>query len=194
MAAIAKTAAELRVSNHVWEKEKNVTGKFQESDADAVCAAGYLCKRVSLLPNEGYTSINNENAWLMNAATSSDVTDEIYFCNTFGVQELADANGNVYKVGRDTLGLALPAGQRGTFTRIDGIQSHDIIRFGEGNFASAPTVGKFATIDAGKLKPAASASSTAGELYFEILGTGTFTVGAYAGFTYYDVRAKRVLG
>ena len=194
MAAIANTAAELRVSNHVWEKEKNVTGLFQTSGADDICAAGFLVKRGALLPNEGYTGIKNENAWYMNAATADDATDEIYFCNTFGVQELADAQGNTYKIGRDTLGLAIPAGQRGTYTRVDGIQSHDIIRFGAGNFSSTPTVGQFATIANGLLAPAASAPTTAGTLYFEVLSTGVFTVGAYAGPTYYEVRAKRVLG
>lgn len=192
MAAIANTAAELRVSNHLWEKNKNITGKFQESSADAICAAGFLCVPVSQLPCEGYEAaeIKNENAWLMNAA--EDGAGDVYFCNTFDVQEIA-AGENIFRVGAKTLGLALPAGERGTFTRIDGIEMHDHIRFGVGNFASTPTVGQYATIENGLLKPAAAAPETAGELYFEILATGVFTEGAYAAFTYYDVLAKRVL-
>lgn len=190
MAAIAKTAAELRVSNHVWEKNKNVTGLLV---VDEVCPAGFLVKPVSLLPNQGYLDTNNENAWHMDTATAEDATGEIYFCNTFNVQEIADNNGNVYKVGANTLGLPLPAGMRGTFTRIDGLEMHDQIRFGEGNFTATPTVGEFATIADGLLTPAASAPTDAGTLYFKIMGTGTFTVGAYAGFGYVDVRAYRVI-
>ena len=37
-----------------------------------------------------------------------------------------------------------------------------------------------------------AAPETAGALYFEILETGNFTVGAYSGFAYYLLRAKRV--
>lgn len=196
MAAIANTAAELRVSNHVWQKNKNVTGLYQDasnSNAPDICPAGYLVKPVSLMPCEGYSGIKNENAWIMNMADDTDATGEVYFCNTFNVQEVTDALGNVYKVGPNTLGLAIPAGERGTFTRIDGMEMHDQIRFGIGNFKSAPTVGKFATIEDGLLKPADTAPTTTGELYFEIMATGNFTTGAYAAFGYVDVRAHRVI-
>lgn len=194
MAAIAKTAAELRVSNHVWEKNKNVTGIFQMNGAGDICPAGFLVKPVSLLPNQGYFDApDNENAWIMNTAAAADATGEIYFCNTFDVQELQDVNGNVYKVGANTLGLPLPVNAFGTFTRIDGLEMHDQIRFGEGNFTAAPNEGEFATIANGLLAPAENAPTDAGTLYFKIMGTGTFTVGAYAGFGYVDVRAYRVI-
>ena len=194
MAAIAKTAAELRVSNHVWEKNKNVTGLFHnDSDEGEACAAGFLVKPVSLLPNAGYTGIYNENAWIMKAAAAEDATGEIYFCNTFNAQELEAIDGNIYKVGANTIGLPIPADHRGTFTRIDGLEMHDQIRFGEGNFTATPTVGEFATIDDGLLTPAATAPTDAGTLYFEIMSEGTFTKGAYAGFGYFQVRAHRVL-
>ena len=192
MAVIADTAAELRVSNHVWEKTKNVTGLYQDAannDAPDTCAAGYLVKPVGLMDNEGYANIKNENAWIMNMADAADATGEVYFCNTFGVQEITAPDGNIYKVGPNTLGLPIPAGERGTYTRIEHL---DHIRFGVGNFASTPTVGKFATIDDGLLKPANAAPTTTGELYFEVVGTGTFTTGAYAGFAYYDVIAHRM--
>ena len=194
MAAIANTAAELRVSKHVWEKNKNVTGLFHNaSDQGEICPAGFLVKPVSLLPNEGYTGVYNENAWIMKTAAAADATGEIYFCNTFNVQELQGAGDNVWKVGHNTLGLALPAGERGTFTRIDGTEMHDQIRFGIGNFTATPTVGEFATIANGLLTPAATAPTDTGTLYFEIMEIGTFTEGAYASFQFVRVRAHRVI-
>jgi hypothetical protein len=195
MAAIEKTAFELRVSNHMFDTTKNITGKFQEGSptaADAVCAAGFLVVPGDKLPNEGYSGIYNENAYIMGAAaTATDAL--IYACNTFNVQELAGPFGTVYKVGSNILGLAVPAGERGTYTRID---EGDIIRFGEGNFTTAISTNGYATLgtstNAGKLVPAASAPTDLGALYFTIEGSGKFTQGAYAGFGYVDVKAHRV--
>ena len=80
---------------------------------------------------------------------------------------------------------------RGTYTRID---EGDMFRIGVGNFTAAPTEGQnIATIGAGGLLTAGTAApETAGALYFEILETGNFTVGAYSSFAYYLLRAKRV--
>lgn len=188
MAAIKDTAFELRVSNHMYDTTKNITGKFQENSADAVCAAGFLVVPGDRLPNEGYASINNENAYIMGAAATA--TDPaIYACNTFNVQELTDAFGNAYKVGTNTLGLPIPEGYRGTYTRID---AGDMMRFGIGNFTAAISDNGFATIANGQLTPAAAAPTTLGALYFEIVESGTFTQGAYAGFGYVLVKAHRV--
>lgn len=194
MAAITNSAFELRVSNHLFDTTKNITGKFQNSTpADEECAAGFLVVPGTRLTNEGYgSSVYNENAYLMSAAGTA--TDEaIYACNTFNVQEVTDPLGNVYKVGTNTLGLPIPAGQRGTYTRID---EGDMMRFGIGNFTTAISTNGFATLgtstNAGKLVPAASAPTTTGALYFEIVESGTFTQGAYAAFGYVLVKAHRV--
>lgn len=184
----ANAAFELRVSNHIWDKQKNVTGIYVNVETPKLCPAGFLVRESAPLPNEGYTGIANENAWVMEAASGTE--DLIYACNTFNVNEIEDpVTGNIYKVGGNTLGLAIPAGQRGTYTRID---EGDIARFGVGDFASTPTVGQYATIEAGKLNPSAERPTTMGTLYFEVLATGTFTQGAYASFAYYLLRAKRV--
>lgn len=194
MAVIENTAFELRVSNHMFDTTKNITGKFQEGSpaADAVCAAGFLVAPGARLDNEGYSNIKNENAYIMGAATDA-TAEAIYACNTFNVQELAGPFGTVYKVGSNTLGLPIPAGQRGTYTRID---EGDMIRFGSGNFTAAISTNGFATLgtttNAGKLVPAASAPTATGTLYFEIVGTGNFTQGAYNGFGYVLVKAHRV--
>lgn len=195
MAAIENTAFELRVSNHMFDTTKNITGKFQEGSptaADAVCAAGFLVVPGERLANEGYADVKNENAYIMGAAATA--TDEaIYACNTFNVQEISGPFGTVYKVGSNVLGLPVPAGERGTFTRID---EGDMMRFGIGNFTGAISTNGFATLgtstNAGKLAPAASAPTTTGALYFEIVESGNFTQGAYAGFGYVLVKAHRV--
>lgn len=192
---LINSAFELRVSNHLFDTTKNITGKYQEGSptaADAACPSGLLVVPGERLPNEGYTDIKNENAYLMGAAATA--TDEaIYACNTFNVQEVTDPLGNVYKVGTNTLGLPIPAGQRGTYTRID---EGDMMRFGIGNFTTAISTNGYATLgtstNAGKLVPAASAPTTTGALYFEIVESGKFTTGAYAAFDYVLVKAHRV--
>lgn len=193
MAAITNSAFELRVSNHIFDTTKNITGKFQNSTpADELCAAGFVVVPGDALANEGYTSIDNENAYLMSAA--GDATAEsLYACNTFNVQELTDAFGNAYKVGGNTLGLPIPSGQRGTYTRLD---EGDIARWGIGNFTTAISTNGYATLgtstNAGKWVPAASAPTTTGAWYLEIKGTGNFTQGAYNGFGYVLCKVHRV--
>ena len=194
MAAITNSAFELRVSNHLFDTTKNITGKFQNSTpADELCAAGFLVVPGNKLLNEGYgASVYNENAYLMGAAGTA-TADALYACNTFNVQELTDSFGNAYKVGTNTLGLPVPAGQRGTYTRLD---EGDICRFGIGNFTTAISTNGYATLgtstNAGKLVPAASAPTTTGTWYFTIEGSGKFTQGAYASFDYVDVKVHRV--
>ena len=193
MAAITNSAFELRVSNHMFDTTKNITGRFQNSTpADELCAAGFLVVPGNKLPNEGYSGVYNENAYIMGAADTA-TADALYACNTFNVQELTDAFGNAYKVGSNILGLPIPAGQNGTYTRLD---EGDICRFGIGNFTTAISTNGYGTLgtstNAGKIVPAASAPTTTGTWYFTIEGSGKFTQGAYAGFDYVDVKVHRV--
>ena len=183
------TAFELRVSNHLFDTTKNITGMYQASGQNAEAPAGLMVKQATRLPNEGYNGVLNENAWYMNAA--ADGTGTVYASNTFDVQMLSGPDGTYYKVGRNTLGLPIPSGMRGTYTRID---EGDSFRIGVGNFTATPGEGAtVATIGAGGLLTAGSAApEAAGTLYFEILETGNFTVGAYNSFAYYLLRARRV--
>lgn len=195
MAFTANTAFELKVSNHEFDSTANITGVFGAGSGaeftPADCSAGWLCTRQALTQNEGYPSgVMNGNTWEMIAATDAAVLgDTIYACNPHNVQEIAGRNGNVYKIGPETLGLGIPAGERDTFTRIDFLSGDRHYRFGVGNLTTALSTNKFLTISAGQLAPAASAPTTAGALYFKVLGTGTFTEGAYASFGYVDVEA-----
>lgn len=187
-----KTAFEARVTNNFRDDLINVTGRYQDSSADADCDAGRLVIRNGQLPCEGFTGVKNENAWYMNDATSTTNAGEVvYAANTYEVQMLQGKHGNMYAVGTETLGLGIPAGRDGTFTKIvfDGDHAY---RFGIGNVNAEISTNTFFTIDAGKLKPAAAAPIANGALYFKLLGTGKFTEGTTASFEYVDVQACKV--
>ena len=197
MAYIANTAFEPRITNGRFDDEINIAGVYQYSSANAVCSAGFLCKRDGRLGNEGYdnpagTRVYNENAWIMVDATSSEDADSvIYACNTYDVQYV-EANGNIYAVGGRTLGLPSISGRPCTFTRID-FDGQSVYRFGVGNLASALSTNTYFTIANGLLSPTASAPTTQGAIYFELRGTGNFVEGNSASFGYVDVVAKKVL-
>lgn len=192
MAYIAKTAFEVKVSNHEFDSTSNITGVFYNSTpAEEICSAGFLCVKSDQLPNEGYTGVNNNNSWKMKAAGASDLANTaIYACNTFDVNEVQDpVNGNIYKVGANTLGLPAPAGRRVTYTRIK-FAENGHYRFGIGNLSTTLGSNKYFTIANGLLVPAAAAPTTNGVPYFALLGTGNFTEGAYNSFEYVDVEAR----
>ena len=192
MAYIANTAFEVKVTNAVFDETANITGVFSTGSAGDVCSAGFLCVRGDRLENEGYTGIDNVNAYTMTAAASTD-NQGIYACNPFGVNEVTEpSTGAVRKVGANTLGIALPKDVRGTFTRIDFDPGDRIYRFGIGNLSAAISTNTFFTINNGLLVPAAAAPTDNGAVYFTLVGSGTFTQGAYAAFTYYDLQARRV--
>lgn len=192
MSYIANTAFEARLTNGRFDDLINIAGRYQADGADADCSAGLLCVRGDQLPCEGFTGVLNENSWYMNAAAASvTANDVIYACNTYDWQLLSTARGNNYAIGVETLGLGAPAGRNCTFTRID-FDGQSVYRFGEGNMSGAVGENTFFTIADGLLTPAASAPSDSGSIYFELRGTGAFTEGTSASFTYYDVVAKKV--
>lgn len=190
MAFTANSMFEARVTNAVFDEIANVTGKYQSSGSDADCSAGFLCVRgATRLANEGYTSIYNDNAYIFGAAAATDY-DGIYACNPFQVETGVSNRGNVYKIGAETLGLGIPAGEFDTFTKIN-FDNASIYRFGVGNMSTTVSTNTYFTIANGLLVPAASAPAKAGKPYFKLVGTGTATEGAYASMTYYDVMACR---
>lgn len=194
MAYIANTAFEVRVSNHEFDSVANITGKFLNgSDEPEICSAGFLCKRVALIDNEGYPAgTKNGNTWTMQAGAATDI---LYAANPHNVNEVTDpVSGNVYKVNRETLGLPIPAGVEDTFTLIRADGTH-IYRFGVGNLTTALGTNGYLTCgtstNAGKLVPAAAAPDAGSGIYFQVLGSGNFTQGAYAGFGYVDALALK---
>ena len=192
MAFIEKTAFEARITNNDRENLSHIAGLYQASDAAADCSAGLLCVRAEQAPCEGFTGVKNENTWIMNAATSTNTMDDvIYACDTYDVQLLPGKGGNLYAIGTETLGLGVPAGRYGNFTRID-FDGQSVYRFGEGNVTMNNGEDKFFTIDNGVLKSVTVKPNTAGAIYFELRGTGKFTEGAGQSFGYFDLAACRV--
>ena len=190
MAYIANTAFEVRVSNHEFDSAANITGVFQNgSSAAEICSAGFLCKRDSQTQNEGYPAgTKNTNTWVMTAGAATDI---LFAANPHNVNEITDpVTGNTYKVGANTLGLPIPAGVRDTFTYINPDGTH-IYRFGVGNLTTALSTNGFLEVSSGLLAPAAAAPDAGSGIYFQVIGTGTFTEGAYAGFGYVDALALK---
>lgn len=198
MAYIANTAFEIKVSNHEFDSIANITGKYQASNADAEICPGFLATRASLVVNEGYdqvgptgstVTLTNTNTWVMNDAVDSDTAQKgIYACNPFDVNMASDGQGNFWKVGANTLSIKVPAGYLTTWTKIE-FNNNNVYRFGIGNLSTTLGSNTYFTIDDGLLVPGASAPTSAGVPYFELVRSGTFTEGAYAAFDYVDVRA-----
>lgn len=190
MAFTANSMFETRVTNAVFDETLNVTGKYQSGGSDADCSAGFLCVRgATRLGNEGYSGLYNDNAYIFGAAAATDY-DGIYACNPFQVEAGVSNRGNVYKIGAETLGLGIPAGEFDTFTKIE-FDNKSIYRFGAGNLSTAISTNTYFTIANGLLVPAASAPAKAGKPYFKLVAAVTTTEGAYASMTAYDVMACR---
>lgn len=200
MSFTAKTAFEARITNNSNDTLCNVAGLFRVSTTNPDCSAGTLCVRNGRVPVEGLAgtyngvtvSAYNENTWYMNAATSSaTANDVIYACNTYDNQ-LLSGKGNNWFVGRETLGLGVPAGRYGNFTRIN-FDGESVYRFGEGNVTVNTTGDTYFTIDNGALSSVTAKPATAGDIYFELRGTGKFVEGTNDSFGYYDLVACKVV-
>lgn len=193
MSFTANTAFEARIVNDRFDDLSNVAGKYYVSTTPTDCSAGFLVTRDSLLDCEGMPEgTKNENAWKMVAATSGATADTpVYAADPFDWPLLASQSGNLYAVGVETLGLGIPAGRFGNFRRIH-FDNESVYRIGTGNTSGTQSTNTFLTIDDGTYKWAASAPTTTGAVYFKLMGTGTFTAGTSAAFTYFDVMACKV--
>lgn len=206
MAYVANTMFEVTVSNSVNNQTQNIPGKFGTGTGaeftGADCSAGWLCTKNGLIPSEGYESLANPilngNTWYFNAAsdgtsattgTYGDHTG-IYAFNSYDVARAVSTDGNnIYNVGFNTLGLGLPADERGDFCEIIIGEQYT---FGAGNFSTAPTASNiYCTISAGQLVAAAAAPTGDGTVYFEVLRTKPVNEGSSYWGTGYVLVAKR---
>ena len=208
MSYLKQTMFEVKVSHSTNNNTQNVAGKFGTGTgatfAPADCSAGFLCVKNGLLPVEGYESvvdasgnarILNGNTWYFNAATNGasggaygDHTN-IYAFNNYDVN-IVGSGDQQYHLGRNTLGLGLPADNRGDFTEIIIGEQYT---FGAGNFSTLPTSAatKYLTIANGLLVASATAPTGGTGVYFELLRTINVTEGVEAWGTGYVVVAKR---
>lgn len=181
MAYIANTMFEVTVSNSVRNQTQNVPGKFgtgtgAEFTPD-VCSAGFLCVQNGKLPMEGYESagIKNGNSWYFNAAVDGSAIGQtgdhtgIYAFNNYDVAKATNAaSGNAFNVGFETLGLSLPAGERGDFCEIIIGEQYT---FGAGNFTAEigdDAEGKYYTVSNGLLAEATDDVTSGGNLVFRM--------------------------
>ena len=187
MASIANTAFEVSVSNITRNETQNVPGYFGsgvgESFAPDICPSGFLCVRSELTESEGYEAydILNGNTWRFVAAANGIVEGRpgdhtgIYAFNSYDTA-MATQGANAWRIGANTLGLELPAGQRGDFTELIVGEQYT---FGAGNFSTVPTdlsTTVYATIVNGQLV-AGTAAPTDGSVYLKIYRQKNFTVG-----------------
>lgn len=211
MSYIENTAFEVYVSNSKRNDTQNITGKFG-SFADStftadVCSAGFLTTKHSLLPNEGYEQaitrgvstweaaggLKNGNSWYMIAATNGSAGNPgdhtgIYACNTYDVNR-AVAGDLIINVPGKTLGLPIPAGERGDFTELIVGEQYN---FGEGNFSTKPTNSLLYCVITNGLLVAQASAPTDGSVYFKVLRLdGRFTEGAYDGGAKYTLQCLR---
>ena len=185
MSFIKETLFEVAIPDGV----KNTSGKFNKLDGEKLvpedCSSGMLCVQHSLTENEGYevAKYKDGNDWNYIAAANGKVGGNtgdatgIYAFNNYARNRAVDGNGNVWVEGRNTLGIGLPAGERGDFKELFVGKQYFL---GKGNFATAPAddTHKFATIKDGRLVAAAAAPTSGGEVYFKILGELGVTEGS----------------
>lgn len=216
MAYIKNTAFEVDVTNSKRNDTQNITGKFGSfTGTDGafvpdVCSAGFLCVQNSLLPNEGYesaitrntagagfiaaTGLKNGNSWYMTAATNGKATGltgdhtGIYASNTYDVAR-ATLNDMAINIPGKTLGLAIPADERGDFTELIVGEQYN---FGAGNFSTKPTDSLLFCTIANGLLVAQAAAPTDGSVYFQVMRLdGRFTEGAFDAGEKYTLRCLR---
>ena len=195
MASIPKTGFEVKVTNMQYNAVQNIAGTFQNAAGEAdACPSGFLCTRKELLPNSGYGAIQNGNAWVMEPAASgappaAGTVPRIYAFNSYDVNSTAQGSSR-WRVGANTFGLELPAGDTGTFTEI--IAGEQYV-FGSGNFSAVPadlTAARYAVIQDGLLAASAAAPAAGAGFWFEILEKVNPTVGARSWGDAYRVIAR----
>lgn len=198
MAQIANTMFEITVSNSVNNQLQNVPGLFGTGTGASfegdICPAGFLCVPNGLTSSEGYGEKLNGNTWYFNAATDGkagmlgDHTG-IYAFNAYNVNR-AVSGTNAWNVGANTLGLQLPADERGDFCEIIVGEQYT---FGAGNFSTLPsdTTYKYATVANGLLVASTTAPAAGSGVYFNILRTKPMNEGTSFWGTGYVLQAVR---
>lgn len=201
MAFIPNTAFEIKVSNSTRNGTQHVSGKFVSSytsptvNTEADCSAGFLVTSAGLTLSEGYQAFGIKNGndhhfiAAVNGMSGGKFGDHtgIYAFDNYDVAKASDG-ANQWNIGARTLGLGLPAGNRGDFCELIVGESYG---FGAGNLTALPTEGqKYATVANGLITPVSSAPEDGTGVYFELQYIKNFNEGtSFAGKEYvYAVR------
>lgn len=179
---------ENNVSNTRGNRTLCIAGVFAtESSGTYTGAAAYpgqLAVKSALYPSTAFAGKNNPNTWYMVAADDNTALADLYVASP-DVPSKGVAAWGAYNLGQETLGVPQPAGEA---TRFQKLVEGDMVTFGDGWFATAPTTtNKYCTISSAGLWTPASTAPQSG-VYFEILETVNFTAGCYdAGTGYYGI-------
>lgn len=129
------------------------------------------------------TTYTGEKDWnVHNAyapATAALNAEDVYVIDISGVQE-GIIGGNVYKIGAKLVNLEVAAGYA---VRARALHKGDKFWLGEGNFASAPTVGAYANLTAGDVVLTPAAATTAGQLNIAIRASKPMTIGSLVDYS-----------
>lgn len=138
----------------------NRTGKYQVGSTDTAVSSGEFVIPGALATNAVYGK-KDLNVQICKAPTAGQVTASnagVYVVDFVGVSA-GTINGNEYRIGVKTAGLEASAG---TPVAIRYLCFNDEFYLGDGNFASAPNAGTYATLTSGStlLTPSSTIPAT----------------------------------
>lgn len=180
MSFIAQTAFLPRMWNNRNDDLQNFAGKFYDSDTPADCSAGYFVTKGAHMVGGGYKF-----------AEAADGTGDLYICNPGDVQRISNGS-NLWAVGKNTLGLGIPAGEMGNFSKA---KPGETYAFGYGNFSTLvdKTTNVYAVVANGLLEGTSAAPAAGSGIYFELdaaLGIDVFTEGDGVAFNRYNLLCR----
>lgn len=159
------------VLSYLGSTKYQVSGEFAEIHDGALVTLGALANN-SVYNIGDLSGILDDNVFLSAAPTA--ITDPVVIVDISGVSN-GDIAGNNYKIGIKQVGLKAPAGLA---VRYRVPQKGDLYWISDDCFASAPTVGKFATPTAsGTLHTPAESNPDDGTYCVKILDSRGFTAG-----------------
>lgn len=164
------------------------TGKFctgtDENPTYGTVSNGDIVVRGSLCDSDIYPGLTDLNAYrVFYPVAETAKVDELWVVDLAEIPS-GTIGGNVYRIGTRLVDLEARAGE---CARIRKLKAGDTFWLGEGNFASKPTVGKYAKLTAGKGGLTPADSVTEGQANFKIADSKPLVMGTTAYSTLYLV-------
>lgn len=157
----------------------DITGKFTSDSQLAEVEDGAFVVVGDLMKSTVYSG-KDYNVFEIKAPAA--VTDEVAVVDIADVSK-GDVRGEAWRFGIRTDGLVAEAGQP---VRVRILKKYDRFFLSDAGFKSAPTVGKFATIEANSTKLVPAETKTDGQFNVKIEAVKDFVLGqTVAGKMYY---------